>query len=296
MYLGMVSKSEIRAIISLLDDPDEKVFLQIREKLISLGADIIPDLEAFWSRSNDADVYQRRIENIIHQIHFDAVYFDFKRWVENDEKDLLEGAITLARFQYPELDEIRIKKKIAQIEKDVWIELHDNLTAFEKVKILNHIVYDVHGFRGDKKNFHSENNSYINYVIEAHKGNPLSLSIIYLVVAQRLGIPIHGVNLPNHFVLCYLDENRLLSMMGEEDDDEPILFYINAFNRGTIFNKEEIQDFLTQLNLEPSREHFKPCTYSQIIQRMVYNLMFSYDKNGDHQRVKDLEELLKLFH
>ncbi len=288
----MVPSSEIHALINLLDDPDEQVYAHVKTKLLSYGIDVIPSLESFWEFNDFDMLFQQRIEELIHEIQFFALKDSLNSWIVNGANDLLEGAAMVARYQYPDLDVKKIYQKIDQLERDVWLEMNEDLTAFEKVKVFNHILFDVHGFRGNKKNYHSPQNSYINNVLESQKGNPLSLAIVYLVVAKRMNVPIYGVNLPNHFVLCYMDEHNLNSLFS--DDDSQVLFFINPFSRGTIFNHKEIDQFLKELNIAPEKNFYEPCDNQTIIKRMITNLIYSYSKAGYLDKVDELNELLKV--
>ena len=74
-----MDKQEISALISLLDDPDERIFEEVRSKLLSMGQEIIPTLENAWENSFDA-VIQNRIENIIHKIQFEKILGELKNW------------------------------------------------------------------------------------------------------------------------------------------------------------------------------------------------------------------------
>ena len=129
-----MNKKEVFALISLLDDPDEMVFKEVSMKFLSLGEEVIPVLEDAWEHSFDT-LIQNRIENIIHQIQFDLIKDALKEWSHPDQQNLLEGALLIARYQYPDIDTAKIKKQIDQIKQDVWLELNENLTALEKVKI-----------------------------------------------------------------------------------------------------------------------------------------------------------------
>ena len=166
------------------------------------------------------------------------------------------------------------------------MELNDNLTAFEKVRVFNHILFQVHGFKGNKRNYHAPQNSYINEVLDGHKGNPLSLAIIYQVLAEDLDLPLRGVNLPNHFVLAYMDENTAGS-----GSDRSILFYVNAFSQGDILGKSEIDEFLEKIKVPAQPGFYLPCTNIDIIRRLLNNLANSYAKQGDSERAEDLERL-----
>lgn len=283
-----MDKTEIHALISLLDDPDEKVYHQIREKLLSLGFEVIPELESAWENSFDT-VLQQRIEGIIQRIQSESLIRAFKQWALPDEQDLLTGALLVARSQYPDLNEGLIRKHLDQIKQDIWLELNNNLTALEKVRVINHILFDVHNFSGNTANFHAPQNSYINNVLETKKGNQVSLSVIYAVIAQDLRIPIYGVNLPEHFVLAYVDQN-VKQIPGMTDVDS-VLFYINPFSRGSVVSKKEIEAFIRQQRLEAQPEFFAPCSNLTIIRRLLNNLMASYEKLGYPNKVDELRIL-----
>ncbi len=288
---------QIDALINLIDDPDEGVYGHVRDRIISLGVDIIPHLENMWELNSFGHSFQQRIEDIIHIIQFDTVCEALTSWSRDGGKDLFEGALLVARYQYPDMDELEVKDQLMKIRQDVWLELNDELTAFEKVKIFNHILYDVHGLRGNKKNYHAAQNSYINTVLETKKGNPLSLSIIYIAIAESLGVPIYGVNLPNHFLLAYVDEYNILRFIDKvtnpEADDSKILFYLNAFSQGTMVHKDEIRTYLEKINLGSDPAFMEPCDNRTMIVRLLNNLIFSYDRLGYPDKVEEIKILHK---
>ncbi len=286
-----MNKKEIFALISLLDDPDESVFQHVSMKFLSLGENVIPVLEDAWEHSFDT-LIQNRIENIIHQIQFDIIKDELKHWAEPENQDLLEGALLIARYQYPDVDIPKIHKQIAQIKQDVWLELNDYLTALEKIKIINHIIFDVHNFSGNTTNYHAPQNSYINNVLESKKGNPLLLSIIYTIVAQSLEIPIYGVNLPEHFILCYVDVEVMGIPTTKGNEGSNVLFYINPFSKGAVFGQKEVDAFLMQLKLPPLAKYYEPCSNLEIIKRLLRNLIASYEKLGYPDKSEELKGLL----
>ena len=286
-----MNKKELNALISLLDDPDEAVFKQVSTKFLSLGQEIIPILEDAWEHSFDT-LIQNRIENIIHQIQFDIIKDALKEWSHPEQQNLLQGALLIARYQYPDIDFVKIKKQIDQIKQDVWLELNENITALEKVKIINHILFDVHNFSGNTTNYHAPQNSYINNVLESKKGNPLLLSIIYTIIAQSLDIPIYGVNLPEHFILCYADVEHMGVPTTAGNEGSNVLFYINPFSKGTVFGQKEIDAFLKQLKLEQIPSFYEPCSNLEIIKRLLRNLISSYEKLGYPDKSEELKMLL----
>ncbi|MBL7921722.1 MAG: transglutaminase family protein [Bacteroidia bacterium] len=285
-----MSLKEVIALITLLDDPDEVIYDQVKDRFVVLGPPAIPHLETAWENSFDA-IMQKRIENIIHTIQFETLQKALKAWAKTDQDDLLKGILILARYQYPDLDENKIKKQLATIKQDVWLELHEDLTALEKVKIINHILFEVHQFSGNITNYHAPQNSFLNNVLESKKGNPLMLSVVYLLICNELKIPVYGINLPQHFVLAYLNEEANLIDVNNKTLSNNILFYINPFSKGLLFNQKDIDQFLKQLNLDLEPKYYLPCSNIDIIKRCINNLIFSYEKLGYVEKVEELKGL-----
>lgn len=289
-----MNEKSIQALVRLIDDPDEHIFEHVRDEIINQGTSVIPFLENSWEEEDLGLLFQSRIENLIHEIQFNHVRIELKNWIDNPTKDLLEGALIIAKFQFPNLEEEKVKYAIQEMRKSIWLEINDYQTAYEKVRIFNKVFYGTYHFSGNSKNYHSPLNSFINTVIETKKGNPLSLCVLYSILAQSLDMPVYGVNLPNHFVLAYMDENRIASHLGQ-DNNYGVLFYINAFSKGGIFDKNEIVEFLNGLNKPISREYFEPCTNSAIIMRMITNLIAAFQQSGNSTKVEELTELRDLF-
>lgn len=287
--------NQIDALISLIEDPDEIIFSQVKSEIKNYGADVIPKLERERETSSFGPLYIDRIDQLIQSIQLESISEKMKEWHASEEKDLLEGALLINQFQYPSYNPDLIRKEITRIRQDVWLELNDNLTGFEKVRIMNHILFNVHGFSGNKSNYTSPNNSFLGDVLSSKKGSPLSLAILYQVLANSLDIPIYGVNLPNHFILCYMDEHGIASMLDETVAENGILFYINPFSDGTVIHKNEIDEFLFHLNLPEKVKFYKPCDNSDIINRLINNLIFGFQEKGDELKVEGLRELQNVF-
>lgn len=282
--------NELNALIALLDDPDKEVYNAVSENLINHGLSIVTLLEKAWESSNN-ELTQRRIETLIHSIQLKSTIENLSKWIDSGSQDLLEGAFYLSLYQYPDIQFTAIEKSIEKIRKDVWLELNENLTALEKVKILNHIFYDVHGFTGNTSNFFAPQNQFINQVIESKKGGPITLAILYSTVAQKLGLPIYSVNLPKNFILAYKD--RFKKSISENPKDS-VLFYINPFNKGAVLGRREIENFLSQQNLEHKDEFFLPCSNQTTVAQLISSLIYSYEKLGNHDKLHDLNLILKI--
>ena len=275
----MLSPSQLDALISLLDDSDWEVKQHVREKLIGLGAAVIPVLEQKWEESFNP-ILQKELEDLVHDLQFGLVKQRLTDWKASQNQDLLDGLWILNTYQYPDLERETLKAAIHQLYVEAWTHFSPDLQPLDQVKILNHVFFKQLQFSGNTKNFHSPSNSMLSAVLESKKGNPISLCSIYLLVSQKLGLPIYGVNLPNLFVLIY--------QQGETN------FYINAFNKGLVFPKKEIQNFLEQLKIDPLPVYFEPCTNLAILLRFLKNLATAFEHLGESSKLGEVKELLEI--
>jgi regulator of sirC expression with transglutaminase-like and TPR domain len=106
-----------------------------------------------------------------------------------------------------------------------------------------------------------------------------------------LGLPVYGVNLPKNFILCYLDENSIK----EEENVNDVMFYINPVNKGAILGRREIEYFLKQQKLEYKSSYFNPCSNIDIIKRVLFNLSYAYENQGNELKKSEIDELMRLF-
>jgi regulator of sirC expression with transglutaminase-like and TPR domain len=283
----MINMTEVHSLIRLLDDPDQEIYEHVHEKLLSYGSEAIAHLESAFEQAFDS-IQQERIANLVHEIQFGIVKNDLKLWSQSGAFDLLQGILIINRYQYPDLDEQKIINHIEAIKRDVWIQMMHESSPVEQVKLINHIFYHIYGYSGNTSNHQDPQNSYLSQVIDTKKGNQILLAIIYSIVAQKLDIPVYGVNLPQHFILAYLDESK------QSEFESGILFYINAFNKGFIFGRRDVDTFLKQLNLTFDKQFYEPCSNTDIIKRVLRNLISSYEHLGSSEKVDELNELLEI--
>ncbi len=283
-------KNDIEALISLLDDPDEEIYGLVSKDLFKRGTGVIPYLEKAWENTMDGN-FQEKVENIIQGIQFNHSQRQLSRWLRSGATNLLEGATIIAKNQYPELKTDKILKAVNKIEKDVWLELNEDLTALEKIKIINHILFDVHKFKATSLNYNSPQNSYINHVLETKKGNPISLGIIYLIIAQNLELPIFAINLPNNFLLAYFDIYNEKEPLLAKDN---ILFFVNPYHQGELLSINEVQYYLKKVNIVDNDNYYLPNTNIEVIRNLLLYIIDAYHNIGHNKKVELLKKLLHI--
>lgn len=279
-------ESILTALLNLIDDPDPEVFSQIEHKVVEIGSTALPYLK-HASTVNKDELSDKRIKTLYQKIQFNKTEEALKNWLLQGQLNLLDAAIIFTCFHYPELDEKIIRKQVEKIKKDVWLELSDEFTALEKIHILNHVLFEIYHFKGNKTHVLHHQSSLLSDLIEKRNGSSVILAILYLEIAQSLDLPVLGVNLPENFVLAYTNSDRMLS-------DSKVLFYINPFNKGIVFMREDIDSFINQLNLKPKKQYFEPCDNITIVKRLAEELFQSYDTSGEHHHKDSLRKFLKI--
>ncbi len=287
-----MKEEKLQALISLLDDPDQAVFEIVEEEILKEKSSIIKKLEQIWETTLD-ELIQTRIENLIQQIQYRETSKRIKNWSKQENIDLFDGFFLISQYQYPELKKKSIKNKIRQISNDIWLEINNRLTSIEKITVLNHIFYDTYKFSVNIDNIESPKNNYINEVLDTKKGNPISLAILYTLIARELGFPIQLIDFPRNPLLAYIDPETAQKAHGEEYDS-PVLFYINPSNKGAIIGKKEIEFFLKRNEKSNDDAYYQPCEDKVIIKKLIERLIEAYESEGSMDKAEDLSFIVNL--
>jgi regulator of sirC expression with transglutaminase-like and TPR domain len=278
---------ELIHLSKLLDDEDEEVYENIKNRFLMYGEESKNFLNDFIN--SDYQLIANRSREIISLLNFKLIERKIRELLLN-KRNLLERAVILiSSYGYPNVDFDNYKTIIDKTANDINSLIEEkNLTTappLDKINIINNFLFHKMGFRGNNKKYYEADNSYINKVIDRKTGIPISLSILYLLIAKRLNLPIYGVNLPSHFIIKYQD-----------DKDE---FFIDPFNEGIIISKKEAIKFLKQIGI--SEKEFSEITFlniaheSDIIKRYINNLINVYEKEDEKLKIKQLTQLKSHF-
>ncbi len=296
----MLTPGEIKAIIHLLDDSDEEVMRTAENRLYSEGTEVVSYLEDCWSAETDPAI-SSRIEEVIHNLQQNELQHEFMVWKDTGGADLLEACILVSRIQYPGMSSDSVTRFVDKIRLDAWMAMYSTQNPLDKVHILNHILFERHGLTGNSDNYHAPDNSFIFRLVESKTSNPITMCNLYSIIAQRLGMPVFGVNLPQHFVLAWCEEEVISKAVPYNSDlflDRKsfgkVLFYINPFSKGQVFLKKNIDEFLEAIKVKPRQEFFEPCSNVEIVRRMLRNLHFSYGEIQNTQKRIEVENYMRI--
>ncbi len=277
--MQLLTDSRLRALVRLLDE-EEKNLAIVREHLLKAGPSALPYLDEAM-RSNDK-VVRHRARQIVAQLRFENLRADFVRYARlaDHEMDLERGAWLVAQFAYPDLAWDAYGRELDRIAANISDSLRDEMYMEDVVDCINEHLFDREGFRADNRRFYDPENSYINRVLERRIGIPITLSIIYLLIANRLDLPISGVAVPGHFLVRY--------------DGPYETLWIDPFNEGALLDREDCEELLRSMGYPVLEEYLRPCSTRQIIARMLNNLSHVFERERDEEQARKVKGLVEL--
>lgn len=192
---------------------------------------------------------------------------EFLHFIRSLNYELESGAILIARAADPEANAAGVCAMLDAIASRCRELMAEPLTPWQKCNVINRVLFHELGFRGNTGHYNDPLNSLIHRVLERRTGLPLTLSVVYLLVADRCGLTLEPVALPGHFVVgCFTEE-------------EPI--YIDAFRGGTVASRDEIMAWLAGNDLSRDDAVFAPATIRETLSRCCRNLAAHYTSAGD---------------
>ena len=180
-------------MVKLLDDDDSEVVKTVRDSMLQDSDKIIPVLEKIWFEDT-LPSYSTIIENVIQEIQFENLKSDVKIALSNSSLSPLNAWVLASRLEYPNITESQIKAHLNELKLQIWIKLADVKNPIDQIQVINHVFFEVFGFKGNNEDYHHIDNSIILRVLETKTGNPISLSILYFL---------YTCILPSMF-LCFL--------------------------------------------------------------------------------------------
>jgi regulator of sirC expression with transglutaminase-like and TPR domain len=209
-------------------------------------------------------------------MQYQMIMSALSQWNEHVRKDvsLDRTALLMARtLQYPSLDveeQMRMMDTMAYELKE-YVGTRERAT--EIINAMNEFIFVKHGYSGNSDDYYDPRNSYLNDVIRRKKGIPITLSVLYMELARRIGFQLYGVGFPGHFLIKYV-----------RDDLEIV---IDPFSKGRILSYDDYQIILDQLyngQIRFEKKFLEPVSNDQIIIRMLRNLKDTFVYSYDYDR------------
>ncbi len=290
-YYYMQENKEISALLHLVDDPDEEIFSTVSDKIISYGSGIIPNLEHLWETVPDEAV-QERIEGLIHRLQYADLQTECSNWNKYNSNDLLAGALLVAKYRYPDVDQTVAIQDVEKIRRNIWLELNNYLTPLEQANVIHSILYNYYQLKGNEIKYTAVDEFCIQKVLATKKGNVITNGILYLVLADLLNLPVQAINIPRQFILVFLKEDYVLNVY-TTSIAEHIHFYIDPLT-GQLFTQKDIENYFKRIAVPIIPSYFKPISNKKIIQVLLEEFSKCYDNDIDRYKKNELLALANL--
>jgi len=259
-----LSESQRKALVNLLGDDDPAIYQTVREKILSFGENAGEWLRPY--RLSNDPVLRRRAREIVR--HFDRQEAD--TWFlafclkHGEEFDLEEGVWLLAMTEYPDINVEAYRALLDNFATAIRERIDFTETDKEILSTMNNYLFDELGFSGDEESYYDPQNSYLNRVVDRRKGNPINLSLLYLLLARRLQLPVAGIGLPGHFICRY-----------QSTSDE---IYVDPFHHGKFLTKADCIQYLVSGSHGLQDEFLAPVSTRRMLMRSCSNLHQIYSQ------------------
>ncbi len=272
-------EKQIGAILTLLADRDGRTAQLVSRTLVEIGRPAIPTLQQ--AATTAAPAIGTQLREIVAEIRQKGLVDRFRALaLRGADMDLEEGAFLIAEFGHPDLSAASYRRDLDHIAGLLAKRLSAKADPDDVIDGMNLVLFNELGFRGNTENYYDPNNSYLNRVIDLRVGIPITLSVIFLLLSKRLGLPVSGVALPGHFVVKY--------------EAEDFCRYLDCFNRGQKLSHEECLRYLRNAGHEIRDEYFLPAGVRGILIRILRNLIYAYNQQGDAARVRHLAHFIQI--
>lgn len=265
-----LSATEQEAILSLLDDTSAPVRRALLAHFTKLGGSAAPFLQAIAQGSNR--VLARHAVWFLDELKFTDPVAEFRGFIRSQNYELETGVLMLARTVEPRLDTGECCRELDAIAERCRELIVEPSSMREKCRVLNRVLFHEWGFHGNVEHYTDPRNSFIDQVLKRRTGIPISLSVVYLLVAERVGVDLEPVGLPGHFIVgCFTDD---------------LPFFIDAFDRGVFRDADEIFELLRANNIVPKHSDLAPTPVREVLCRSCRNLVNHFTAAGKPDRAR----------
>jgi regulator of sirC expression with transglutaminase-like and TPR domain len=261
-----LSEGEQRALLSLLSDEDPQVYRTVRQRILAEGDSALPWIKP--ARLSDDPLQRRRATEIVRQFtmrHADDRFLAFCL-NSGEDLDLEEGIFLLAQTQYPDINISGYSAILDDYAADLRERLDFGAAAAQMIAGINEYLFKIQSYHGNEASYYEPENSYLNKVIDRRKGNPISLCIIYLLLARRLHLPVTGIGMPGHFLCRFQTPTEEL--------------FIDAFNSGKVLTKGDCVKYLLHTRDGFKEAYLAPITNRRTLLRVCSNLHQIYSQQS----------------
>ena len=268
----------LRSLVTLLEEEDPASLALVRRQILGIGADVIPYLDEL--RAAATPEMAIRLDSVADELRFQDLRLDFVRLALSRSPDLEEGVLLISRFGFPGLDTRVYRAWLDAAAAVIARDMPPEAGIGESVRRLSRHLFQTLGFAGNETRYYDADNSYLSRVIDTRRGIPVTLTVLLLLLARRLRLPVYGVGTPGHFLAGFRDGGTAV--------------FVDCFRFGQFLTLPEVKRMLVRNGYEWRPEMGKPVNARDILARMLRNLISIFHKTGSADRAERLSTLVEI--
>ncbi len=273
--------SQLVHLVRLLDDTDARMQRIVRKELLEHSLEIVLQKSYLLSHIPASDL--ENVHHLLHTLHHDLTRSAFYQVIHQpgDDVDLEKSMAVLSYWNDPFFDYTELKQSLDRLAGEIATFLPSSGHPLVFLDHINYFLFTRYKFQGNRVDYYNPDNIFLDRLLKNRKGIPISLAIVYLLLAQRLNLPIFGVSMPSHFLLKFFN--------GEDE------IFFDAYNEGRIYSREECLRFLENAHHSDPETVLKGCDNREIVARVLRNLKIIYAfYRKDDTKLTFVGELLSL--
>lgn len=272
----MMTDQKFNALVRLLDDTDPEVLSQVEHEFFALGESVVPKLVEI-SRGLEDTLLQERVSDLIGRIQLQHFSEDLLKWRQAGGPDLLDAWVMVSQVAEPSLTPQKHRDAISRLVNRTWLMMKPGMTDIEKMCVINKLFYGMESFNGNFLKPEQPQNNLLGFVLDHKTGNHLSLSMLYAIIAQQLGITLQVVNFQGYHALRYYSRDQH--------------FYLDAYNKGLFFTPQQVSRFLGKMGADENVNHYKSLSNIYVILHLIEQLAVMYERAGGDAEARRFREL-----
>jgi regulator of sirC expression with transglutaminase-like and TPR domain len=277
----MKPDSELKSLLMLMDDPDKVVRNAVRDRLIERGEETV-DLIERELIPDSSDEKREHYLSFLDDVKADIAMNKLSALIENPQPILDLGLFYVTKIADTTTDELLYFTTLESLSEEIGLEIGDDKTSVESVKIFNYIFFNRFKFHHTDTQMQYSESALIDRVLLSRGGNPVSISLAYFLLSRSVGLPVYPLCFPGGFVPVYLD------------NEGKIVFYLNIFKQGSIFLEETLKQFFEDIGMVYNPESLKIEQERALVAIYSELLGFIYKNEDNALVVSRMEKLSQL--
>lgn len=276
------NEAEFLAIMRLLDDTDEQVVQHVLHRLRGYGVASVPLLRSVLSSTDNIRV-QQTLEDVIHGFQEEALlqleHIAKEAAQAHGDIDLEEAALLISKFGYPETDCQQISEQLDELSLRVHVLFiqASQPSDLSLLMCINRAFFEEEQFCGAESEYYNPDNSYLHTLMQHRHGIPLSLAVLYMLVAERAGVDLHGIGLPAHFIVFHPE----------------LQVFIDAYNHGMFLSEGDCKRFVQEIGFEFQQTMLEKVPNMYIVKRMIKNIIHAHSRCNEPWEAAALQRTLE---